>query len=106
MLPASDTYSLGYQPLVIIVKQYASFTEIYRQKFQMINCCLGSNYLLKQTKQDKLKVMCENFTERNGGLSSSFFLSKSHVLSALKEFLRVTLFHHVWCGVDGDEDDK
>ena len=32
-----------------------------------------------------------------------FFLSKSHVLSALKEFLRVTLFHPVWCGLDADE---
>ena len=32
-----------------------------------------------------------------------FFLSKSHVLSALKDFLRVTLFHPVWCGLDADE---
>lgn len=72
----------------------------------MVNCCLGLDYLLKQIKQDKLRLMCKYFMERNRGFSSSFFLSKSHVLSALKWFLDVTPFHPVWCGLDGDEDDK
>ena len=57
------------------------------RKFQMVNCFHGLNYLLKQTKQDELKVMCKHFMDKNDGLSSKmesnvkkcfFLLHKSH----------------------------